>query len=166
VACDARFTSGSRCVHAEREYFDVVMVEHPSKSGGRDDVPLAQRVAKVSLRVRDVAASAAFYRRVFGWPEAASTSARVRRLALGPMRSSQEADILELIAGRPVGAVSVMDHISVQAPSAEAVALIHERASMEDVQVLPMRDAEGARRCVIFDPDGYKIEVFARRRDR
>jgi catechol 2,3-dioxygenase-like lactoylglutathione lyase family enzyme len=89
---------------------------------------------------------------------------RARRLSLTPL-GSQEGDIIELIAGRPIGAVSALDHFGVEVPSPETVELIHERAVEEGVRVLPPRDTAELRRCVVFDPDGYKVEIFSRRCD-
>lgn len=118
-------------------------------------------MAKISLRVRDAAASSAFYRRVFDCTERTSDSRYLRQLAL-PQNDSSSPAFIELREGRPLGAIPAIDHFSIEVMNEEAVKTIYERALREDVRVLPLRQRAGSHRCMIFDPDGYKIEVFAR----
>ncbi len=109
--------------------------------------------------MHDVGRSAAFYRRVLGCEEHA-TAAGVR-LSLADAYDGLT-DTIEILAGRPIAGMPVLDSFTIEAPSPEAVDQIYASARREDVRVLPVREAAGTRQCVIFDPDGYKVEVFAR----
>lgn len=72
---------------------------------------------------------------------------------------------IELIAGRPIGAVSGLDHFSVEVATPQGVDSIHQRAVEANSRATTPCDEVGRRRCLVFDPDGHKIEIFARRWD-
>jgi catechol 2,3-dioxygenase-like lactoylglutathione lyase family enzyme len=139
-----------------------VGVTAPSSSPTRGPWPAAERVAKVSLRVRDLDASSGFYSRVLGCFESeANATGRVLRFRLAPLRS-REGDVIELISGRPSGATPALDSFSIEVPTREDVDMVYRNAVVDGIRALAPHCTDDVRRCVVFDPDGHKIEVFSR----
>lgn len=138
-------------------------MEQSHQASPAGESTLVGRVSRVSLRVRDLIRSASFYKTVLGCTEVESTllPRHIRRLRLAAV-DAPDADVIELVAGRSIRAVPGMDYFSVEAPSPGDVDQIHARAVQQAVRVLPVRSHCGERSCMIFDPDGYQIEVYAR----
>lgn len=119
------------------------------------------RIAGISLRVRDLSTSVEFYETVLGCRKSSHqpSSHRACRLTFD-REESRISESIELRAGRPLDARSALDHFSIEVSSEEDVDALHERARLMHARTTAPRNEEGSRLCVVFDPDGHKIEVF------
>jgi hypothetical protein len=55
-----------------------------------------------------------------------------------------------------------LDRVSFEVPSREVVDRVYDEALKNNARVTRPRLCEGYWQTFVFDPDGYKIEVFAR----
>jgi catechol 2,3-dioxygenase-like lactoylglutathione lyase family enzyme len=122
------------------------------------------RLSRVRLRVRDTQRSAAFYRDLFGLAESAGAANGDRTETL-LMRGPRGAELPELVLaeGIPPGEyVAGLEHVCFEVSSAEDVTDIYDKATGKGYQATQPRHHGGHWQTFIFDPDGYKVEVFTR----
>ncbi len=131
--------------------------------------------AHVRLTVTDIAASKAFYDRVFGWPIAVDASARVDEPGV---RESPEAFYGGVVYQSPAGALlglrpvsndrfestrTGLDHASFLVESRAALVDAHhalDEAGIEHGDVTDLTDA-GLAILSFSDPDGVHLELCA-----
>lgn len=118
----------------------------------------------VTLRVRDPERSAEFYRIVLGLvsaPPGAHPGADTR--VIQGSASTQMGFKLVFTEGLPPGDhLTGLDRVSFEVPSRESVDRIYEEATRHRARAIQPRLYEGHWQTFIFDPDGYKVEVFTR----
>jgi catechol 2,3-dioxygenase-like lactoylglutathione lyase family enzyme len=121
-----------------------------------------RRLERFCLRVRDLDRSQRFYTELFGFQkvgQANQNGCAVFHLT-GPEDS--ELVMLELSEGLPPGTyLTGLDHVSFEVTSADVVQQVYEAALGRSVQATRPRLDHNRWRTFVFDPDGYKIEVFA-----
>lgn len=123
-----------------------------------------QRISRVEFRVRDLAESARFYGEVLMLTPRADAYALAGECAWGPADdAASDAFGVVLVEGLPPGAAPFgLDHVSFEVASRGDVERMYARAQEHLVRVTTPRSTAGRYRTFLFDPDGYKIEVFAR----
>lgn len=120
-------------------------------------------LSRIRLRVRDPERSAEFYRDVLGLElvDCQSNGDGAARA----LRSPDTRLGFELIftEGLPPGDhLTGLDRVSFEVPSRELVDRVYMEAREHNAQATRPRLYEGHWLTFVFDPDGYKIEVFAR----
>lgn len=129
----------------------------------RTSSPVPLRIAHVSLRVRDLESSARFYCEVFGLVRAPAIHPELRVCRCqGEAGNGQESIGVELVQGRPPQGLSTLDHFCIEVDEPEAAQRIYQRALERNARALPVRRCGEWWRCVVFDPDGHKVDVVAR----
>lgn len=128
---------------------------HPLKPSEQPTI----RLAKITLRVRDLAVSGDFYGSILGCRETTAPGDQSRSFSLEP-HQSPHGDVIELLPGRSIIG-SPLESFSVEACSPEDVDEIYLRLRKVKARAIPPRTEDGQRRCVVFDPDGCRIEIFA-----
>ena len=122
------------------------------------------QLSRVCLRVRDVRRSAAFYSELFGFvglPEQFGSRCPATLVMRAP--GAHGAVELVLTEGIPPGEyVAGLEHLSFEIDSAECVSGFHEQATQRGYAATQPRLYDGHWQTFVFDPDGYKIEVFTR----
>lgn len=121
-------------------------------------------LSRICLRVRDPERSAEFYRAVLGLEPVQSEANGVARTTCA-QRSSDTCLNFEVVftEGLPPGDhLTGLDRVSFEAPSRESVDRIYEEARKRQAHATQPRLYEGHWQTFIFDPDGYKVEVFTR----
>lgn len=125
--------------------------------------PSPIRLGHVSLRVRDLDRSRAFYRSLFGFEELGSGSI-AGSVSLGIKEPAGQCNgaAIVLAPGLPSGAELLgVDHFGFEVPTARDVDSTYQNAKAIHAQATQPRVYEGRWQTFIFDPDGYKIEVLA-----
>jgi len=124
----------------------------------------APRLSRICLRVRDPGRSAEFYRAIFGL-ELLQFPAEEGSGATCAQRSSDTRLNCEVVftEGLPPGDyLTGLDRVSFEVPSRESVDRVYEEARKRHARATQPRLYEGHWQTFIFDPDGYKVEVFTR----
>ena len=123
--------------------------------------------SRICLRVRDPGRSAEFYRTILEFASVQSNSD-----GNGNVSSVQKFHYMPsgfkivFTEGLPPGDhLTGLDRISFEVSSRESVDLIYENARKRQARVTQPRLYEGHWQTFIFDPDGYKLEVFSRAQD-
>jgi catechol 2,3-dioxygenase-like lactoylglutathione lyase family enzyme len=121
------------------------------------------RIGHVELRVRRVDESARFYERVFGLvaePIEESTTREARLFAVQANGATELRIVLR--SGLPRdGALVGLDHLAVAVACREDVLAMYRLARAEGAMATAPRVYGGHLQSYLFDPDGYKIEVYA-----
>lgn len=122
-------------------------------------------VDHIHLRVREVDRSAEFYEAVLGLERRVMDAPSSAGCALVPANSgSFPCFAIMLTAGLPSSAdLSGMDHFSVAVRNDADVEEAHSKAVARGARTTRPRIYDGRYQSFVFDPDGYKIEVVARR---
>ncbi len=122
---------------------------------------LSSGIRHLNLRVRDLAESAGFYGRLFGMTARRPTPNRPGVLiCTGPTGSGQTFSIV-LTQGLGGQTPSGMDHFAIGVESRADVDDAFDRAQTMGMRSTRPRMFDGNYQTFVFDPDGYKIEVFA-----
>jgi len=120
-------------------------------------------LSRICLRVRDPERSAEFYRAVFGLELVHYHSDGGG--ATSALRSPDTRLNFEVVftEGLPPGDhLTGLDRVSFEVPSRELVDRVYEEARKCDAHATHPRLYEGHWQTFVFDPDGYKVEVFVR----
>lgn len=112
------------------------------------------RLNHVALTVADRERSAAFYERYFGM------SARVHEDAHLLILANASGCLLALSKGTPVVDVPRTTHFGFQCDSVDDVQLARERFANDGIVEVEWQE-HGPTRVQVFDPDGYRVEVYA-----
>jgi catechol 2,3-dioxygenase-like lactoylglutathione lyase family enzyme len=116
----------------------------------------------VDLRVRDLEASRRFYCDLFGLeglPD--GIWCHTARLGFRSQGPGKERVLLMLTTGLPSGAaLTGVDHFAFRVPTVLDVYEAHREARALGAQATEPRVYDGQWQTFIFDPDGYKVEVF------
>lgn len=112
------------------------------------------RLKHVALTVRDRQVSAIFYRTYFGMSRYLHEDDHLLIL------SNAENDLLALSVGQPPEPPPRTTHFGFQMENVEAVLAMREKFSEGCVKEAEFQD-KGPTRVQVFDPDGYRVEVFA-----
>lgn len=112
------------------------------------------RLDHVALTVSDREVSAAFYARYFG------LSRRVHDDAHLLILSGDDGALLALSAGKVPDAPPRTTHFGSRAEDAEAVLTLRDRFAKDGIAEAEFQ-ADGPTRVQVFDPDGYRVEVYA-----
>ncbi len=120
-------------------------------------------ISEVSLRVRDLQESSAFYRELFGLEpvDTEPPTAKSRKCRAGhPL--NQDGFSVVLTEGLPPGAAPNVDHFSLEVPTLRDLMSVYSAATERGVQATEPRMYAGRWQTFLFDPDGYKVEVMTR----
>jgi catechol 2,3-dioxygenase-like lactoylglutathione lyase family enzyme len=123
----------------------------------------APHLSRICLRVRDPGRSAEFYRTVLGLASGQNTGDGSGS-TISVQRSANTPTGFEVVfaEGLPPGDhLTGLDRISFEAASRECVDYIYEEARKRHARATQPRLYEGHWQTFIFDPDGYKVEVFS-----
>ena len=120
-------------------------------------------LSRICLRVRDPGRSAEFYQAVLGLELVDFHSACSG--ATCALRSPDRRLGFEVVftEGLPPGDhLTGLDRVSFEVPSRDSVDRIYEEARKCNARATQPRLYEGHWQTFVFDPDGYKVEVFTR----
>ena len=109
----------------------------------------------VALTVSDRDRSAAFYAEHFG------LTARVHEDEHLLILGSSEGSLLALSEGQAPAPLPRTNHFGFQVADADEVRSARERLSAAGVVEAEWQDDHGFVRVQVFDPDGYRVELFA-----
>lgn len=112
------------------------------------------RLNHVALTVADREHSAAFYARYFGLETRVHEDDHLLILA------NATGCLLALSAGDPVVDVPRTTHFGFQCGSVEDVLAARQRFKDNDIQEAEWQE-QGPTRVQVFDPDGYRVELYA-----
>lgn len=113
-------------------------------------------LSHVALTVSDRERSAAFYGRHFGLTERVHEDEQ--RLIIG----SRDGSLLALSEGVvPAGALPHTNHFGFELQDASEVQSARTRLREAGVRESEWQDDHGFVRVQVFDPDGYRVELFA-----
>ena len=118
-------------------------------------------IGHVNLRVRDAAESAAFYCGLFGLEARRPTPVRSGVLNCSSGRRGAGAFAVVLTQGLGGSSPMGMDHFALVVRGAAEVDAVHAAARALGAMTTQPRMYDGCYQTVVFDPDGYKIEVLA-----
>ena len=128
------------------------------------DSSSAPHLSCVTLRVRDPERSAEFYRAVLGIdvvPLSANGAGGAREMR--GSTSTLTGFKIAFTEGLPPGDhLTGLDRVSFEVASRESVDHIYKEATTRHARATQPRLYEGHWQIFIFDPDGYKVEVFTR----
>ena len=111
----------------------------------------------VSLTVADRDRSAAFYAEHFGMSERVHEDEHL--LILG---EPEGGSLLALSPGEPAAAaLPRTNHFGFRLPSGDEVRAARERFRAAGVTEAEWQDSHGFVRVQVFDPDGYRVELYA-----
>jgi len=120
------------------------------------------RIGHVSLRVRDLRQSAAFYRDLFGLEPRQSEPPSMVSWVCALPEDHLPRFALILTQGLPQGCeISGLDHVSLVVPTPKDVEETYRRATGMGARGTQPRHYAGHYQTFVFVPDGYKIEVRA-----
>lgn len=122
-------------------------------------------IGHVELRVRSLQDSARFYCDVLGLC-CQETSSRLenQRVCVGVPASGCGLISVVLVGGFPPGAeLAGLDHVGMSLSTEQDVRDIYARARELGYRATKPRMHDGHFQAFVFDPDGYKLEVFADR---
>jgi len=124
----------------------------------------APHLSHIRLRVRDPGRSAEFYCSVLGLsPEQNRSRAGEDAISVRIAANTVPAFEVTFAEGLPPGDhLTGLDRISFEVPSRESVDHVYEEAKKRHARATQPRLYEGHWQTFIFDPDGYKVEVFSR----
>ena len=123
----------------------------------RPDSTRPAGLSHVSLRVRDVQASAAFYYDLLGLEPHAANPPRS-----GVQICSAGAFGVVLTQGLSADAdLSGVDHFAFSLTSPDDVNSVHQHARQMGARTTQPRVYDGFYQTFVFDPDGYKVELLA-----
>jgi catechol 2,3-dioxygenase-like lactoylglutathione lyase family enzyme len=114
----------------------------------------ALKLNHVALTVSDREKSAAFYARFFGLTERVHDDEHLLILA------SQDGSLLALSEGDTPSELPRTNHFGFEATSTPEVVAIRERLRTAGI-IEAEWQAHGPTRVQVFDPDGYRVEVYA-----
>ena len=119
-------------------------------------------LSRICLRVRDPNRSAEFYRTVLGFERLPSTgNGGGNEICAQRSRGARVAFEVVFTEGLPPGDhLTGLDRVSFEVPSRESVDRIYGEARKHHARATQPRLYEGHWQTFIFDPDGYKVEVF------
>jgi len=119
-------------------------------------------IRHLNLRVRNLAESAAFYGDLFGMSARRPTPDRSGVLVCSPARTSEHPSF-SIVLTQGLGGMTPtgMDHFAIGVASEADVDFAFGRAQAMGMRSTRPRMFDGNYQTFIFDPDGYKIEVFA-----
>ncbi len=123
------------------------------------------KIGRICLRVGDLQRSSNFYRCVLGFETMAPTD-DAPGVCECVLHDGSAAELVRLVLteGLPPGAYPTgFDHFSLEAPSPADIEAVYERAQAHAAQATHPRIYDGRWQLFVFDPDGYKIEVYAAR---
>ena len=124
------------------------------------DVP---NLSRICLRVRDPERSVEFYRAVFGLELVRYQSDGGAATCTRRSTDAQACFQVVFTDGLPPGDhLTGLDRVSFEVPSRDSVDCIYENARKQKARATQPRLYEGHWQTFIFDPDGYKVEVFTR----
>jgi catechol 2,3-dioxygenase-like lactoylglutathione lyase family enzyme len=112
------------------------------------------RLNHVALTVADRERSAAFYARHFGLDQRVHEDEHLLILA------SASGCLLALSEGTPVVDVPRTTHFGFQCDSVDEVLVARQRFSDDGIVEAEWQD-QGPTRVQVFDPDGYRVELYA-----
>lgn len=122
-------------------------------------------IGHVELRVRNLQESVRFYRDVLGLSRA-ETSPQLERqcICVGVPASGNGLFGVVLSEGFPAGAeLAGLDHVGMRVSTEQDVRDIYTRALNLGHRATQPRVFSGHYQIFVFDPDGYKLEVFVDR---
>lgn len=120
-------------------------------------------LSRICLRVRDPGRSAEFYQAVLGLELVDSQSSRSgTTCALRPPDRRRGFEVAFTEGLPPGDHLTGLDRVSFEVSSRESVDRIYEAAIKCNARATQPRLYEGHWQTFVFDPDGYKVEVFAR----
>ena len=126
----------------------------------------APRLCRILLRVRDPQRSAEFYRSVLGLESVPCRSnGRGVPSATDSAVARRDFEVVFTEGLSPGDHLIGLDRVSFEVPSRESVDRIYEQATQRNARATQPRLYEGHWQAFIFDPDGYKVEVFAQLHD-
>jgi catechol 2,3-dioxygenase-like lactoylglutathione lyase family enzyme len=117
----------------------------------------------VSLRVRNLEDSTRFYCAVFGMRRGSRDGEQSRRgrcTVAGPNGGTALA--VEMTEGGPILSGAGMDHFSLEVADAKDVSAVYARAHAAGARTKAPKRVDDRWELYVFDPDGHKIQVFAR----
>ena len=122
-------------------------------------------IGHVELRVRNLQDSVRFYTHVFGLrPQEASPRVETQRVCVGAPASGSGQFSVVLSEGFPAGAeLAGLDHVGMCVSTEQDVRDTYARARELGYLATNPRIQDGHYQAYVFDPDGYKLEVFADR---
>ena len=118
-------------------------------------------IRHLNLRVRDLNESAAFYGSLFGLAARRPTPNRPGVLICAAPQSAGHPFSIVLTQGLGGQVPSGMDHFAIGVESRDDVDTAFDRAQSMGMRSTKPRMFDGNYQTFVFDPDGYKIEVFA-----
>lgn len=130
----------------------------------QQDCPLLG-IRRVHLWVRELHRSVAFYREMFGLVDqpVEPRSSKVRQ-CVAPNDGLGTVFGLVFTEGLSSGVDQVgLDHISLEVSCREDLLSVYRRALERNARVTPPRIYAGHWQVFVFDPDGYKIELYCHR---
>ena len=127
----------------------------------------APHFSRICLRVRDPGRSAAFYRIILGLTSLQDTvDDGGNAITVEESRDTPSGFEVVFAEGLPPGDhLTGLDRISFEVPSRESVDQIYSVARQHHARATHPRLYEGHWQTFIFDPDGYRVEIFSRGRN-
>lgn len=122
---------------------------------------MSSGIRHLNLRVRDLNESAAFYGSLFGLAAHRPTPNRPGVLICAAPPGAGQPFSIVLTQGLGGQTPSGMDHFAIGVESREDVDVAFDRAEALGMRATRPRMYDGNYQTFVFDPDGYKIEVFA-----
>ncbi len=118
-------------------------------------------IGQVSLRVRDLSQSAAFYRDVLGLRVREGQSEGRRTWICTSDHQESRPSRIVLTEGRAPGDAVIHQHFALEVPTREDVRRVHATAKAEGFSTTDPQMYFGRYQTFLFDPDGYKVEIMA-----
>ncbi len=112
------------------------------------------RLDHIALTVSDRECSAAFYAEYFGFTSAVHEDEHLLILA------DDAGSLLALSQGEPATGQPRTNHFGCRAADEAAVRKARERFRAAEVEEAEWQD-DGMVRIQVFDPDGYRVEIYA-----
>lgn len=122
---------------------------------------MSSGIRHLNLRVRNLQESAAFYSSLFGLTARRPTPNRPGVLICAAPRSAGQPFSIVLTQGLGGQTPTGMDHFAIGVESRDDVEIAFDRAQSMGMRATRPRMFDGHYQTFIFDPDGYKVEVFA-----
>lgn len=124
----------------------------------------APHLSRICLRVRDPERSAEFYRAVLAFERVQPTGddGASETCAQGSSDARLDFEVVFTEGLPPGDHLTGLDRVSFEVPSRESVDRIYAEARKRHARATQPRLYGGHWQTFIFDPDGYKVEVFAR----
>jgi catechol 2,3-dioxygenase-like lactoylglutathione lyase family enzyme len=135
---------------------------------GRTEKPMlpsttnTPKLRRICLRVRDPKRSARFYQAVLGLESVDCPTNGGATYVLGSPGTRPGFEVVFTEGLPPGDHLTGLDRVSFEASSRACVDYIYEEARRRHARATQPRLYEGHWQTFIFDPDGYKVEVFTR----